>query len=190
MWKVSQATQDKWRRLKRLFAKHRQSSKLPSLMLTRSLQLLKHFNCTTWHHEVPHLCCDNCGADCKCGLPDCGAFAFYPSAQEKEINGASIKKRQVDAEQRKTVESLLIQYYKTILIKLLNTIAHGDVRTLSNLQFMLGFSDHQITQVLDNLDVIFSLSDVFGFVGIWDVCHAREILKVISKVFNGVATGR
>ena len=39
--KVSQATQDKWRRLKKLFAKRRQSSKFPSLMLTRSLQLEK-----------------------------------------------------------------------------------------------------------------------------------------------------
>ena len=124
----------------------------------RRKELLKHFNCTTWQHEVPHLCCDNCAADCKCGLPDCGAFASYPGAQEKENNGESLKKRQVDAEQRKTVEGLLIQYYKTILIKLLNTTAHGDVRTLTNLQFMLGFSEHQITQVLDNLDVIFSLS--------------------------------
>ena len=55
---------------------------------------------------------------------------------------------------------------------------------------MLGFTDHQITQVLDNLDVIFSLPDVYGFVGIWDMCHAREILKVISNVFNDVATGK
>ena len=39
--KVSQATQDKWRRLKKLFAKRRQSSKFPSLILTRGLQLEK-----------------------------------------------------------------------------------------------------------------------------------------------------
>lgn len=81
----------------------------------------------------------------------------------------------MDAEQRKTVEGLLVQYYKTILIKLLNTTAHGDVRT--NLQFMFGFSEHEITQVLDNLDAIFSLSDVYRFVEIWDMCHAQEILK-------------
>lgn len=93
----------------------------------------------------------------------------------------------MDAEQRKTVEDLLVQYYKTILIKLLNTTAHGDVRT--NLQFMLGFSEHEITQVLDNLDAIFSLSDVYRFVEIWDMCHAQEILKVISKGFNDVTTG-
>lgn len=121
-------------------------------------------------------------------MPDCGTFASYPGAQKKENNGASIEKRQVDAEQRKTVEGLLIQYYKTILIKLLNTTAHGNVRTLTNLQFMLGFSKHQITQVLDNLHVIFSLSDVYRFVEIWDMCHAREILKVISNVFNDVDT--
>lgn len=154
----------------------------------RRKELLKHFECTTWQHEVPHLCCDNCAADCKCGLPDCGTFASYPGAQKKENNGASIEKRQVDAEQRKTVEGLLIQYYKTILIKLLNTTAHGNVRTLTNLQFMLGFSKHQITQVLDNLHVIFSLSDVYRFVEIWDMCHAREIMKVISNVFNDVGT--
>ena len=58
----------------------------------RRKELLKHFNCTTWQHEVPHPCCDNCAADCKCGLPDCTAFASYPGAQEKENNGASIKK--------------------------------------------------------------------------------------------------
>ncbi|RMX43145.1 hypothetical protein pdam_00006873 [Pocillopora damicornis] len=107
--------------------------------------------------------------------------------KNKVNNGASIRKRQVDAEQRKTVEGLLVQYYKTILIKLLNTTAHSDVRT--NLQFMLGFSEHEITQVLDNLDAIFSLSDVYRFVEIWDMCHAQEILKVISKGFNDVTTG-
>lgn len=99
MWKSITSNTRHMAALEEAFAKRRQSSKFPSLMLTRSLQLLKHFNCTTWHHKVPHLCCDNCAADCKCGLPDCGAFAYYPSAQAKENNGASIKKRQVDAEQ-------------------------------------------------------------------------------------------
>ena len=130
-------------------------------------ELLKHFNCTTWQHKVLHLCYDNCAANCECHLPDCGALAFYPSSQEKVNNSATIRKKQVDTEQRKTVEGLLVQYYKTILIKLLNTTAHDDVRTLTNLQFMLGFSKHQITQVLDNLEAIFSLSDVYRFVEIW-----------------------
>ena len=43
--------------------------------------LLKHFNCITWQHEVLHLCRDKCAADCECSLPDCGALAFYPCSQ-------------------------------------------------------------------------------------------------------------
>lgn len=94
--------------------------------------------------------------DCECGLPDCGAFASYLVSQAEVKNTTLGKKRKVDTEQRKTVEGRLTQYYQTFAIKLLNTTAHGDVRKLTNLQFMLGFSKHQITQVLDNLDKIFS----------------------------------
>lgn len=83
---------------------------------------------------------------------------------------------------KEKLEGRLTQYYKSIVIKLLNTTAHGDVRTLTNLQFMLGFSKHQITQVLDNLDRIFSLFDVYKFVEIWDMQHALEILTVIGSV--------
>ena len=171
MWKSITSNTRQMAALEEAFRKASSKFKISELNAYQKLAIAQHFNCTTWHHEVPHLFCDNCTADCKCGLPDCGAFASYPSAQEKENNGASItiKKRQVDAEQVDAVEGLLIQYYKTILIKLLNSTAHGDVRTLSNLKFMLGFTDHQITHVLDNLDVIFSLPDVYGFVGIWDV---------------------
>lgn len=155
----------------------------------RRKELLKHFQSSTWQHEVPHLCCDNCAAECECGLPDCGAFTVFPASQGEVhvTDTASVKKRKVHAEQRKAVEGRLTQYYKSIVIQLLNTTAHGDVKTLTNLQFMLGFSKHQITQVLDNLDIIFSLSDVYKFVEIWDMRHAREILSVLGDVFNDVS---
>ena len=150
----------------------------------RREELLKHFYSTTWQHEVPHFCCDNCAAECECGLPDCGELTAFPVSQITET--ASLQKRNVHPEQRKAVESHLIKYYKSILVKLLNTTAHGNVKTLTSLQFMLGFSKHQITQVLDNLDMIFTLSEVYKFVEIWDVRHAQEILSVISEVFKDV----
>ena len=132
MWKSITSNTRQMAALEEAFRKASSKFKISELNAYQKLAIAQHFNCTTWHHEVPHLFCDNCTADCKCGLPDCGAFASYPSAQEKENNGASIiiKKRQVDAEQVDAVEGLLIQYYKTILIKLLNSTAHGDVRTL------------------------------------------------------------
>ena len=111
-----------------------------------------------------------------------------PVSQGAKADPASVKKRKLCAEQRKAVKSRLIQYYKSILIKLLNTRAHGDVKTLTNFNFMLGFSKHQVTQVLDNLDIIFSLSDVYNFVEIWDMRHALEIISVISDVCNDVRT--
>ena len=47
------------------------------------------------------------------------------------------------------------------LISLLNTTANGEVKTLTNLQFMLGFSEHQISQVLENVASLFNLSDIY-----------------------------
>ena len=47
------------------------------------------------------------------------------------------------------------------LISLLNTTANGEVKTLTNLQLMLGFSEHQISQVLENVASLFNLSDIY-----------------------------
>ena len=41
---------------------------------------------------------------------------------------------------------------------------------------MLGFSEYQITQVLNNLHQIFTMSDVYNAVEIWDKRHAEKIL--------------
>ena len=59
-----------------------------------------------------------------------------------------------------------------IRFPIFNTTADGHVKTLTNFQFILGFSKHQITQVLDNLHKMFSLSDVYNFVNIWGMKHA------------------
>ena len=91
-------------------------------------------------------------------------------------------------EQRKVVDVSLTKYYKYLVIKLVNTTAHGNVKTLTNLKFMLGFSEHQITQVIDNLGMIFTLSDVFKAVEIWNNRHAIKILLVVSDVFNDASS--
>lgn len=90
----------------------------------------------------------------------------------------------MNAEEKKKVQDHLILYYKSLVIKLLNTTAHGEVKALTTLQFMLGFSKYQIEQVVENMEAIFSLSDVYNFVEIWDKRHAMKILSVINDVFN------
>ena len=49
----------------------------------------------------------------------------------------SAQQRQVNAKEKKIVQEHLILYYKSLVIELLNTTAHGDVKALTTLQFML-----------------------------------------------------
>ena len=66
-------------------------------------ELLKHFNCNNWQHEVQHLCCDNFAAACNCGLPDCGLFASFPAFQGEITDATLSEKREVQSKQRKAV---------------------------------------------------------------------------------------
>ena len=69
---------------------------------------------------------------------------------------------------------------------LVGTTANGNVKTLTNLQFMLGFSHHQISQVLDKLHRIFPTGDVYNLVEIWDRRHAQRILSIVSNIFQDI----
>ena len=90
------------------------------------------------------------------------------------------------AEKKKAVEVNLIKYHKLLVMKLFNTAANGNVKTLTNLQFMVGFSEHQTSQVLKNLERIFTFSDILNVVEIWDRRHAEKILSVIADVFKDI----
>lgn len=46
---------------------------------------------------------------------------------------------------------------------------------------MLGFGDLQISQVLDNLEHIFEMADIYRTEEIWYKRHAQEIIRVIGK---------
>ena len=67
---------------------------------------------------------------------------------------------------------------------LVNTTANDDIKTVTNMQFMLGFSDHHISQVVENLGKLFSLSDIYKYVEIWDKWHALKILLIVIDVFG------
>ena len=140
----------------------------------RQKELLKHFDCFGYQHDVPNLCCDNCAALCNCGLQDCKVFAAYPVQCGESPSYFSVQQSEGNAEEKKDVQDHLILYYKSLVIKLLNMTAYGEVRTLTNLQFMLGFSKYQILQVVENMGAIFHLSEVYKFVEIWNKRHAMK----------------
>lgn len=91
---------------------------------------------------------------------------------------------------KKKLQDHLILYYESLVIKLLNTTAHGEVKAHTNLQFINGFSNYQIEQVVENMGAIFNLSDFYKFVEIWDKRHAMKILSVINDVLNDGNTER
>ena len=148
-------------------------------------KLLNHFEVVSIYPEERHLCCDNCAAQCRCGMQHCHNITKYPVTTYTETLLGS-KEREVSQQQKKVVEENLIKYYKSTVLQLVGTTANGNVKTLTNLQFMLGFSQHQITQVLDNLPRIFSIADIYKLVEIWHRRHAQRILVIVRNVFGDV----
>ena len=59
--------------------------------------------------------------------------------------------------------------------------ANVNLKTITNNQFMVGFGDLQISQVLDNLGHIFEMADVYRTVEIWHKRLAQDIIRVIGK---------
>ena len=78
----------------------------------------------------------------------------------------------------------LTKYHKSLVRQLVNRTAYGNIKTLTNIQFMLGFSDHQISLVVENFRLLFSLSDFYNYVQIWDKQHALKILSIIDGAFG------
>ena len=148
--------------------------------------LFQHFDTVLEQFDKLHLCCDNCATTCECGETDCAKYAAFPTKQNPQAVLHTAKGRKVTAEQKKAVEGNLIKYHKSLVMKLVNTAANGNVKTLTNLQFMVGFSKLQISQVLDNLERIFALSDIFEVVEIWDRRHAQQILSVVNEIFKDI----
>ena len=145
----------------------------------RRQALMKHFDSALMQPEKAHLCCDNCSVGFKCGMTDCGTYAKYPAHQIEETSLCLVREREVPPEKKTIVEESLTKYHKSL-------VRQGDVKTLTSLQFMLGFTDHQISQVAENLKMLFTLSDIYQFVEIWGKGHAVKILSVINDVFKDV----
>ena len=49
---------------------------------------------------------------------------------------------------------------------------------------LIGFSELQISQVLEHCGHLFTLQDVYSFIEIWDIKHAVSILTLIDEVFG------
>ena len=144
----------------------------------RRMTLIKHFNADTVTIEVPHKCCYICAASCACERADCSTYCRYPTLDVHNVNERTSQLISVSAHSKKLVDDALNQYHKTLVLKFLDTTANGEVRTLTNLHFMFGFSEHQISQVLENVTSIFTLSDIYESVEVWDKLWRVFLIKI------------
>lgn len=130
-----------------------------------------------------HECCDFCAQACKCGLIDCANLTTYPTSEtiNKQSKGRS---REVTELQKKNIENKLTIYYKNLLKKLITTSSTKEVKTLTCVPFLIGFSDVHVQQVVDNVEYLFTIKDICELVEIWDLQHAYKILSILIEEFG------
>ncbi|XP_068689653.1 uncharacterized protein [Montipora foliosa] len=135
--------------------------------------------------EPLHLCCDNCSLQCKCGLPECTVLSYPISSKTlKPSSSDTQRNRTVSTEQTILLGRELSKFHKSLLIDLLKSDSSGNLKLFNHPTLLLGFSDVQITQVMDHCSELFTLGDICDYVEIWDMLHARKIYSIMQKVFG------
>ena len=91
--------------------------------------LFHHFDTVLEQFDKLQLCCDICATTCEFGETDCAKYAAFPMKQNPQAVLHTAKGRKVTAEQKKAVEGNVIKYHKSLVMKLVNTAANGNVKT-------------------------------------------------------------
>ena len=132
-----------------------------------------------------HMCCDNCSADCKCGTSDCGHLTKFPALNGTANESLPSRTRQGTKEQETAVYEHLYRYHKSLVMELVAKTGE-DLKALTNPQILLGISEIQISQVLENIDKLFTIDDVCSSVEIWHMKHAYKVLDILHQVYGDV----
>ena len=123
------------------------------------------------------VCCDLCSKDKSLTVP-LSAAAPYAG-----------KTRTVSSTQKTTLKGKLITLRKSLLVELLHQSPKGELPVASAPELLIGFSDHQVAQVLENCYKMFSISDIKANVEIWRERHAYAIMDILAEVFKDLDQG-
>ncbi|XP_073253397.1 uncharacterized protein [Porites lutea] len=121
------------------------------------------------------VCCDLCSKDENLKVP-ISAPAPYAG-----------KTCTVSTSQKATLKGKIIRLRKSLLVELLHQSPKGGLPVASVPELLIGFSDSQIAQVLENCDKIFSISDIKANVEIWKERHAYTIMDTLAEVFQDLS---
>ena len=113
--------------------------------------LMEHFNEKAVKAQTAistGICCDMCSKDANLLIP---VTTLSPRVGNT---------RPVSSEENETLRHKLITLRKSLLSELLCQAPKGKLPVSTFPDLLTGFSDHQISQVLENCDKLFSVSDV------------------------------
>ena len=149
----------------------------------RRVFLMSHFDGKgakpqTSDSQSDFVCCDLCSKDKSLTVP---VSAPTPCAG---------KTRTVSSPQKTTLKGKLITLRKSLLVELLHQSPKGEYVPVASVpELLIGFSDHQIAQVLENCDKMFSIIDIKANVEIWRERHAYAIMDILAEVFKDIDQG-
>ncbi len=112
-------------------------------------------------------CCDKCTGECDCASVNCQKWLDFEEVKDT-IPAAVVRK--VTSSQRKEVNNKLWLYGEMLLQK------YNDLKPVEFPNLFIEFGSNQVQQVIENLEEIFSIEDVYKNVEIWRKEHANNII--------------
>lgn len=96
--------------------------------------------------------------NCECGSANCNLLE-YPSKKDDKQPILS-RERDVSDSQKQQLEEKLNRYHKSLVAELVRIHANGIIKSQISLPMLIGFSELQISQVLEHCGHLFTLQDV------------------------------
>jgi len=135
--------------------------------------LMSYFDDECASVDKEQICCDQCCPDEDLYIQ----ITQQPTTQSIRF---------VSNDDRKLLKSKMVTFRNNAVMLLISKAPKGNVPVLSPPDLLIGFSDTQINQVLDNSDKISSIADVKKYVEIWKKSHACTVLDILNDVFNDI----
>jgi len=145
--------------------------------------LFKPFGVTPETKTPKHDCCDNCAANCECGLDSCGEACVGDFMETLELyKEVSSMTRPVSSEHKETIARELKAYRRNEVRKHIDGLAH----LVSCPNVLLELGDFLVEQTVESCHRIFTLQDVLTYVEVWRLEHAAAILQIIGECFGDI----
>lgn len=141
--------------------------------------------------EPHHSCCDVCAMKCTCTGENCEAehTLNFPVKDMNDLNVVS-KQRKVSEEKIIELKRKLVVTRKQLMMKFFSREPHGKVPLFLHPEFVVGFSETQVDQVVANCEYLFTSNDIENYVEIWNNAHCKQILEVLNSVFGDIEIDR